>query len=139
MPRPVVPMAASAARLLARSIEQRVRAQDDRARRRHSQSLLDGHAFCVQLVHLLAQRVERHDDTVADEAHDTVAQNAGRNQMQDRLLVADDERVPGVVAALKTHDGAGAVREHVDDGALALVAPLRPDHDYVSTHTTLAR
>jgi hypothetical protein len=43
------------------------------------------------------------------------------------------------VPALKAHDGARAIREHIDDGTLALVAPLRPDDDYISTHTTLAR
>ena len=55
------------------------------------------------------------------------------------FLLADDERVPGIVSALKAHDGARAIGQHVDDGAFALVAPLRPDDDYVSTHTTLAR
>ena len=109
------------------------------ARRRDAQPLLDGHALVLQRVDFFAQRVERHDDAVADEAHDAVAQDAGRNQVQDRLLVADDERMPGVVPALKTHDRARAIGEHVDDGAFALVAPLRPNDDYVSTHTTLAR
>jgi hypothetical protein len=40
---------------------------------------------------------------------------------------------------LEADDGVRAIREHVDDGAFAFVAPLRPDDDYVSTHTTLAR
>jgi hypothetical protein len=47
--------------------------------------------------------------------------------------------VPGVVPTLKAHDRARAIGKHVDDGAFALVAPLRPNDDYVSTHTTLAR
>src|SRR5690348_2918601 len=59
--------------------------------------------------------------------------------MQNRLLFVDDERMTRVVSALKADDRARAIREHVDDGALALVAPLRPDDDYVSTHATLAR
>jgi hypothetical protein len=75
----------------------------------------------------------------SDQAHDAIAQDAGRNQVQHGLLLADDERVPGVVTALKTHDRARAIREHVDDGAFAFVAPLRADDDYVTTHTTLAR
>ncbi len=98
-----------------------------------------GTPFSLSVVHLLAQRVERHDDAVADQAHDAVAQDAGRDQVQNGLLLADDERMPGVVPALKAHDGARAIRQHVDDGAFAFVAPLRPDDDYVSTHATLAR
>ena len=93
MPRPVVPIARSAARLLARLIEQRVRAQDQRARRRNAQPLLDGHAARLELVHLLAQRVERHDDAVADQADDVVAQDARGNQVQHGLAIADHERV----------------------------------------------
>ena len=59
--------------------------------------------------------------------------------MQNGFLLADHERVSGVVPALKAHDGARAIRQHVDDGALALVAPLRSDDDYVAPHATLAR
>ena len=47
------------------------------------------------------------------------------------VLPADDERMPGVVPALKTHDDVGALREPVHDLALALVAPLGSDHDDV--------
>jgi len=43
------------------------------------------------------------------------------------------------VPALETHARAGAIREHVDDGTLPLIAPLRSDDYYVSTHTSLAR
>jgi hypothetical protein len=45
--------------------------------------------------------------------------------------------VARIVAALKTYDGVRALREHVDDGAFALVAPLRADYDDSSTHITL--
>jgi len=45
-------------------------------------------------------------------------------------LVADDERVPGVVAALKAHHDIGALTQPIDDLALAFVAPLgADDHD----------
>jgi hypothetical protein len=50
--------------------------------------------------------------------------------VQDALLPGDDKGVPGVVAALKTHDGRGFPGQHVADFALALIAPLGPeDHD----------
>jgi hypothetical protein len=96
--------------------------------------LLDRHTARLELVHLLAQCVERHDDAVADQAYDVVAQNARRNQMQHGLAIADHEGVPGVVPTLEAHDRMGTVGQYVDDGALALVAPLRPNHDNVSTH-----
>ena len=47
-------------------------------------------------------------------------------------LVADDERVAGVVAALEAHDHVGAARQPVDDLALAFVAPLGADDGDVS-------
>ena len=45
------------------------------------------------------------------------------------LLVADDERVPGVRAAAVADDHVGVLGEDVDDLPLSLVAPLRADHD----------
>ncbi len=45
--------------------------------------------------------------------------------MQHGLAIADHERVAGVVPTLETHDRMGAVSQYVDDGALALVAPLQ--------------
>ena len=47
-------------------------------------------------------------------------------------LVADDERVAGVVAALEADDHVGAARQPVDDLALAFVAPLGADDGDVS-------
>ena len=54
-------------------------------------------------------------------------QHAGRHLMQHGLLVADDERVAGIAAALVADDDVGVLREDVDDLALALVAPLDAD------------
>ena len=50
-----------------------------------------------------------------------------RQQRQLVGLVADDQRVAGVVAALEAHHHVGAAGEPVDDLALALVAPLGAD------------
>ena len=123
--------------VLARFVEQRVRAQDHGTRRRHTQPIRDRDAARDQLVHLLEQRIERHDDAVADQASHVVAQDAGRNQVQHRLAIADDERVTRVVPALEANDRVRALSEHVDDGALALVTPLRADYDDSSTHISL--
>ena len=82
----------------------------------------------------LAEQVLRiDDDAVADEAGHALAHDARGNELQRRLDAADDERVPGVVAALETDDGLGVVGEPVDDLALAFVAPLRADDDDVAS------
>ena len=64
--------------------------------------------------------------------------------MQRVLLVADDDRVPGVVAAVELHDVVDRPAELVGGLALALVAPLGADeheggHGYTSSRTTVAR
>ena len=46
-------------------------------------------------------------------------------------MPVDVDRVPGIVAALIPRHGAEVRREHVDDLALALVAPLRAQHSDV--------
>ena len=49
--------------------------------------------------------------------------------MQDEFLALDDDRVAGIVASgIAGHDGK-VVGEHVDNLALAFVAPLRADDD----------
>ncbi len=50
--------------------------------------------------------------------------------MQLPLHALADDRVPGVVAALKAHDRVGLLGEQVGDLSLSLVAPLgADDHD----------
>ena len=79
----------------------------------------------------LRQRPRIDDDAVADDAELARAHHARRQQRQLVGLVADDQRVAGVVAALEAHDDVGALGQPVDDLALALVAPLGADHDDV--------
>ena len=52
----------------------------------------------------------------------------GRQQRQLVGLVADDQRMAGVVAALEPHHDIGAAGQPVHHLALALVAPLGADH-----------
>src|SRR5690606_34489866 len=82
------------------------------------------------------QRLERQHDAVADEALHTFAQDARRNQRQDRLLATDHERVPGVVAALEARDGGRALRQQIDNLSLALVTPLGADDDDELAHAS---
>src|SRR5690606_24531870 len=71
---------------------------------------------------------------VADEAAHVLPQDARRDQRQDGLAPADHERVAGVVTALKASDGSRTLGQEVDDLALALIAPLRPDDDDELAH-----
>ena len=54
--------------------------------------------------------------------------DAGRQQRELVGDAVDDQRVAGIVAALEAHDDIGALRQPVDDLALALIAPLGADH-----------
>ena len=74
-------------------------------------------------------RVEH--DAVADDRQLAGPHDARGQQRQLVDLVADDERVAGVVAALEAHHDVGLGRQPVDDLALALVAPLGADHHHV--------
>ena len=60
--------------------------------------------------------------------------------MELEHLLAADDRVAGVVAALEADHGVGLLAEQVDDLPLALVAPLGADyheswHDETSLRT----
>ncbi len=75
---------------------------------------------------LVAQRPRVEDDAVADD-RERAGDDARGKQRQLVDLFADDERMAGIVTALEADHGVGAAGEPVDDLALALVAPLRPD------------
>ena len=59
-------------------------------------------------------------------------QNAARNQLENVLLLADEDRVPRVVSALVARHDVEPIREQIDDFSLALVAPLGAEDDHVS-------
>ena len=85
-----------------------------------------------QRVDLAQQRRRVDHQAVADDGLLPGPQNAARNQLQDELLFADENRVAGVVSALIARDDIEAFGEEIDDFAFALVAPLRAEDDYVS-------
>ena len=55
-------------------------------------------------------------------------ERAGRHESQNKFLSTDHQRMCRIVSALETDDHVGVGREHIDDLALALIAPLRADH-----------
>ena len=110
-------------------VERAVVLRDDVGVRAHEQ-LRDVDAALDERVELVEQHLDVDDDAVGDDRDDAVGQNAGRQQVQRVLLVADDDRVAGVVAAVELDDVVDAAAEQVGGLALALVAPLgADDHD----------
>ena len=68
---------------------------------------------------------ERIDnDAVSDHTFLARAKNARRHQVQDVLLCADENRVPGIVAALSADHDVRILRQYIDNLALAFIAPL---------------
>ncbi len=83
-----------------------------------------------QRVELVDQHARVDHDSVADHAALARIQDPRGDQVELPLLIAPHDRVAGVVAALKSHDGVAVLGEQVGDLALALIAPLGADYDY---------
>ena len=77
------------------------------------------------LVDLLGQLLQVHDDAVADDGELALADHAGRQPVELEDLPVDHDRVAGVVAPLEADDGVGVLRQVVRDLAFPLVSPLR--------------
>src|SRR5919201_1095331 len=87
------------------------------------------HAARLQLVQLDDEVFWIDDATGADHAF-LPGDDPGRQVPQLEGLTGNDDRVTGVRAAVVAADEVRVLGEQVDDLALALVAPLRPDdHD----------
>ncbi len=90
-----------------------------------------------QLLELVGQHLGVDHDPVADHARLAGVKDPRGDQVElPRLAVADD-RVAGVVAALKSDDRVGALGQEVRDLALALIAPLGAD-DHDSWHAEVS-
>ena len=79
---------------------------------------------CLEAGHLVQQHGRVDDHAVADDGDDSRGEDAAGEQVQGVLLVADDDGVSRVVAALVAHDVVHAPTEQVGGLALALIAPL---------------
>ena len=88
-------------------------------------------ALGAQIGDFLDEMTRIDDDAIADHRKLARAHDAGRQQRQLVDDAVDDQRMAGVVAALKAHHDVGRDRQPVDDLALALVAPLGADHHHI--------
>ena len=88
------------------------------------------HALPAQLGNLVAEvpRIEHH--AIADDRQGA-AHNARGQQAQLIGLVADDQRMPRIMPALKADNDIGAAGKPIDNLALALIAPLRANYGYI--------
>src|SRR6266403_1166264 len=73
------------------------------------------------------QRINHH--SIADDAGALGPQNASGHELQDELFPVDDDGVSGVIVAGIARHHRESLSEHVDNLALALIAPLRSDDD----------
>lgn len=119
----------AAGRFFARLIQGDVVRHDQRRGRGNLQARAHFHAGVFQLADLFDQRGRGDHHAIADQAQRVVAQDAGRDQMQDGLLAIDDECMAGVMAALEADDRTDFFGKQIDDLALAFIAPLGTEHD----------
>ena len=91
----------------------------------------DGDALLPQAIDLADEEMRIDDDAIANDREFSRPHDAGRQQRELVGDAVDDERMAGVVAALKAHDDIRLQRQPVDDLALALVAPLGANHRHI--------
>ena len=126
MPRPVVPMACSAA-CLVEAFLFHVVGEDDVGVVADDEVAADGDAGRAEVGDLFEEARRVDDDAVADDGRHVGAEDAGRQQGELEGAVAVDDGVAGVGAAVVADHEVVLVGEQIDDLALGLVAPLQAD------------
>ena len=90
---------------------------------------LDVDAAPLEADDLVGDDLRVDDHAVADQAQLAGVEDPRRDQVELVDLVAADDRVAGVVAALVADHDVGPLGEQVGDLPLPLVAPLGADND----------
>ena len=137
MPRPVVPDLVAAQARLVRPVQGHV-VRHDHVRTATDPDPRDVDAARHEHVQLVDEGDRVDDDAVADDRGDVRVEHTGRGQAELEDLVAADDGVAGVVAALVAHDHRDLLGQEVGRLALALVAPLEPD-DHGGRHQSALR
>src|SRR5579862_2515018 len=103
--------------------------EDDVSAVRNEEVAIDLDARFAQTADFLQKRERVEHDTVANNAAAAGAQHATRNKLQHKFLAIDNDGVAGIVASgIAGYDGK-VLREHVDNFAFALIAPLGANDD----------
>ncbi|MNV51040.1 hypothetical protein D3C71_1430770 [compost metagenome] len=119
----------AAGSLLTGLIQRDVVRHDQRRCRGDLQARTHFNAGRFQLFDFLAQGGRGNHHAIADQAQRVIAQNAGRNQVQDGLLAVDDQRMARIVATLETDHCTDFFGQQIDDLALAFIAPLGAENN----------
>ena len=84
----------------------------------------DGNALAGNIGDLGPQALAVQRHAVAQNVHDTLAENAGGQQVQCELALLVDDGVAGVAAALITDQHVTVLSQQVHHAALSLIAPV---------------
>jgi hypothetical protein len=87
------------------------------------------HAGGAPRVNFLHESDRIEHDSVANHAAATLPQHTARDELQDKLLAVDGDRVSRIMTAGITRHNLEALGQNVNDFAFAFVAPLRSDYD----------
>jgi hypothetical protein len=118
----------------ARAVERGVVTKNERATRADLEARTDFDPAAFQFLDFGKQVVNVEHDAVSDVAIDAGAYDSRRNQIELVDLLAHNERMAGIVTALKAHDALRMISQPIDDLALALIAPLRSNYDDILSH-----
>src|SRR5207302_4038351 len=102
----------------------------------NGQPLLHVNACALQCFHFIEQRLGIDYDTVSDHGLDAGTQDATRDQLQNEFLIADEDRVAGIVAPLIAHHDGKLFREKINDLSFAFIAPLSAQNYDISHGST---
>ena len=91
------------------------------------QILADCDAQASQAVDLGDKGDRIDNNTVADHTNLCAPEYSRRDEVQNVFDATMNDGVPGIVSALAADHNVGFAREHVDDLAFSLIAPLRPN------------
>ena len=89
-------------------------------------------ALLTQPSNLGNERMGIDHHPIADDGQLAGSHDAGGKQAQLVADTVDNQSVASIVPTLKAHHHIGALRQPVDDLALALVSPLRADDHHIS-------
>src|ERR1700730_13899388 len=92
-------------------------------------------ALSCELGDFICKMMRIEDDAIADDREFSGPHYPSGQQRELIDIVVDDERMPGIVAALEAHHDIGLERQPIDDLALAFVAPLGADHHHIRHET----
>ncbi len=84
------------------------------------------HAKLAQLADFLEERHRVQHHAIADNRLAVRPQHPARHQLQNKLFARDDDGVPGIVPARIPRHDVERARKHIDNLALAFIAPLGP-------------